>query len=414
MLLYVRNVTNNTRFHSGVLLELKTFKFLLTSELGQTFSTVLLMSLIPVLLATVDKTGSLLSISSITSNLITIFLLPYLITKKEHISTVNFMLLIRFSLLLSCFTLMLFQSPFTLVALHALLILLVSMQHVNRNHLLVTFGGGVQSSNLFRFEIGESVIVLLAALTLYLIGDLTDLAVQQILGWNIFLTVTLITVLFLKTRTRAFRMIFNNNVTVNASTKNTLSIKKRPITTATKLEFSRSNIAFLFQRLLWFIVPLWFVHHERAYDFFAWLLISGLGTLVAAILLKCTSSCQKNYYSLFNFCNVLIVISMIIMLFHTNYITLCFAGVVANLAAPVHRSYSRVLAQSKEYNQIPSSDLLAQGISIVRVIHLVLMLIFPFTLSDKYFGWPIAFSLLAILLLINANNLHTKYRSIFQ
>jgi hypothetical protein len=93
---------------------------------------------------------------------------------------------------------------------------------------------------------------------------------------------------------------------------------------------------------------------------------------------------------------------------------MCLAGIVANLSAPIHRSYSRMLAEANEYHQIPSSELLGQGILTVRIIHLTLMLIFPFVLSDKYFGWPIVLSLLAILTLINANNLHTKYKSIFQ
>jgi len=393
---------------------LKTFKFLLTSELGQTFSTVMLTSLIPVLLAQLDKTGNLLSISSITSNLITIFLLPYLIRKTACISSVNYMLFIRFSLLLSCSILLLFQSALLLVVLHALVILLISLQHVNRNRLLVKFAGGVKSSNLFRFEVGESVVVLLAALTLFLIGDLTHATTQQILGWNIILITTLLVVLFLKTRSPFFTLICSGKATDNGSAENTLAIKKPPLAMATKLEFARSNVGFLFQRLLWFIAPLWFVHNERDYDFFEWLLISGLGTLLAAIVLKFSISSKKSYYSLFNICNMLIVISLITIIFNINYLTICLAGVVANFSAPIHRSYSRMLAEENEYHQIPSSDLLGQGILAVRIIHLVLMFIFPFVLSDNNFSWPISISLFAILALINANNLHTKYKSTFQ
>lgn len=393
---------------------MKTFKFLLTSELGQTFSTVMLTSLIPVLLAQLDKTGSLLSISSIISNLVTIFILPYLIKKIAYVTPVNNMIFIRFLLLLSCSTLLFFQSALLLVGLHALVILLISLQHVNRNHLLVKFGGGVKSSNLFRYEIGESVVVLLAAFTLFIVDDFNHSAIQQVLGWNIILITTLLMVLFIKTRTRSFSLMFSNDITNKGIAKSTLAIKKHSLAMATKLEFARSNIGFLFQRLLWFIAPLWFVHNERAYDFFEWLLISGVGTLLAAILLKFSIFSKKSYYSLFNICNTLIVISLIIILFNTNYFTMCLAGIVANLSAPIHRSYSRMLAEANEYHQIPSSELLGQGILTVRIIHLALMLIFPFVLSDKYFGWPIVLSLLAILTLINANNLHTKYKSIFQ
>lgn len=393
---------------------MKTFKFLLTSELGQTFSTVLLASAIPVLLAKLDKTGNLLSISSIISNLLTIFLLPYFIKKTSDISSVNYMLFIRFSLLVSCSILVFFQSTLLLICLHALVILLISLQHSNRNHLLVKFGGGVKPTNLFRFEVGESIVVLLAAFTLFLVGKLTHSATQQVLGWNIVLITTMLIVLFIQTRTRSFNLTFIDVVIDKSIAKSNLSIKKDPLAIATKLEFARSNIAFLFQRLLWFIAPLWFVHNERAYDFFEWLLLSGLGTLSAAILLKYSVSSKKSYYSLFNYCNILIVISLIIMLFHTNYFTLCLAGIVANLSSPIHRSYSRILAENKKYHQTPSSELLGHGILTVRIIHLALMIIFPLVLSDKYFGWPIAFSLLAILTLINANHIHTKFKSTFQ
>jgi hypothetical protein len=414
MLLSLRYVTNNTRFYLGVLFELKTFKFLLTSELGQTFSTVMLTSLIPVLLAQGDKTGRLLSLSSIISNLITIFLLPYLIKKTACTSSVNYMFCIRFLLLLSCFILLFFQSALLLVGLHALVILLITLQHVNRNNLLVKFEGGVKSSNLFRFEVGESIVILLAALTLFLVDELTQSTIQRVLGWNIILISTLLLVLFIKTRKRSFKVKFSGDVTAKDIAINTFVIQKTPLPMATKLEFARSNVGFLFQRLLWFIAPLWFVHNERAYDFFEWLLLSGLGTLLAAMLLKFSTSSKKSYYLLFKLCNVLIVISLVIMLFNTSYLTICLAGIVANLAAPIHRSYSRMLAEKNEYHQIPSSELLGQGILVVRIIHLALMLIFPFVLSDKYFGWPIVLSSLAILTLINANDLHSKYKSIFQ
>jgi hypothetical protein len=394
---------------------MKTFRALLFSEMGQTFSTVILTSLIPVLLAQMDETGSFLSISSIASNLITIFLLPYLIKKTKNTSAFNYMLYIRISLILSCFSLILIQSEFLLIALHAALILLLSLQHANRNHLLITFAGGIKPSNLFKFEIGDSVVVFIAALTLFLLSDITESTIRQILNMNIVLITTMTVVLFINKRTVCGHSISpENESTNNVLLNNSNNTDKLSLGIEAKLVFARVNIGFLFQRLLWFIAPLWFVHHERVYDFFGWLLISGLGTLLAAILLKYYIRNKQSYYFLFMLCNTLIIICLLIMLFHTSFFTICLSGIVASLASPIHRSYARVLAESSQYSNISSAVLLGQGMLTIRALHLVLMVVFPFTLSYRNFELPIIISLVAILILINANSLHTKYRSIFQ
>jgi len=395
--------------------EVKTTKTLLFSEMGQTFSTVILTSLIPVLLAQLDKTGSFLSVSSISSNLITIFLLPYLIKKTKDALAFNYLLYIRIYLIFSCLCLLLIQSAFLLIALHAALILLISLQHANRNYLLISFAGGIKPSNLFKFEIGDSVVVFIVALTLFLISDLTESAIQQILSVNIILITAMSVVLFIKIRVSSNHTVYPENKSINNSEiKNANNIDKVPLDIETKMEFAKANIGFLFQRLLWFIVPLWFVHHERAYDFFGWLLISGLGTLLAAILLKYKVRSEQSYYSLFVGCNTLIIVCLVIMLFHTSFFTICLSGIVASLASPIHRSYARVLAEHSIYRNISSSMLLAQGLLSVRALHLVLMVIFPFLLSDKNFELPIATSLITILILTNANSLFSKYRSVFR
>jgi len=383
--------------------------------MGQTFSTVILTSLIPVLLAQLDKTGSFLSISSISSNLVAIFLLPYLIQKTKNTLALNYLLYIRIYLMFSCFCLMLIQSALLLIALHAALILLISLQHANRNYLLISFAGGIKPSNLFKFEIGDSVVIFIAALTLFLVRDLTEPAIQQILSANIILITTMSLVLFINIRATSNHTVFPENKSINSSeVNNANNIDNVPLAIETKIEFAKANIGFLFQRLLWFIAPLWFVHHERAYDFFGWLIISGLGTLLAAILLKYKIRSDQSYYSLSVACNTLIILCLVIMLFHTSFFTICLSGIVASITSPIHRSYARVLAESSRYRKISSSMLLGQGILSIRALHLVLMVIFPFILSDKNFDLPIATSLITILILINANSLLSKYRSVFR
>lgn len=372
--------------------------FLLFTELGHTVSVVVMTSLLPLLIAQQDPSGQLLSVASILANLLTIFFLPGLIRSAKQMDGRDYMLASRLLLLVCLVGLWFYQGVVLLILVQALVILLVSLQQVNRNRLLNQFAGGVNPHSLFMFEVGDSMAIFLVSILLFLSLDVLSVTPGYLLAGNGLLVMLLVLMLVVGWQK------YRGGSELQPPEPGCLG----KINLIEKLMFTRINIGFLFHRLLWFMVPLWFVHLGQAQDFFGWLVFSGIGTLLATVLLKYKDELALSYARLYNLSCGLIFLSLLLMWSVGDSWPVYLAGIIANLAAPLHRAYGRMLAEHVQSKELTAAELLGQGIRYIRVCHVALMLIFPWLFSYYAFAILIGTSLSVIFVLFVLPYLITK------
>lgn len=344
-------------------------KLVMLSEYLHSFVLLTLLSFIPLLLANLDKTGAVLSIASILANIVVMVCLPIIASWSKAFANYTNLILMRLVTLTILLFLLIYQSAWVLCLIQALALLILSFQQVNSNRSLQDIGVAFTDKAVFKFEIGTAVVSFLVALAIYLVvgGEkfiVTHLIIFAIVG----LILNLLCLLLLKKYLSGRIEVINSQKQDKA---------RKSLSFSLKLLFCRAQLCFLAQRLMWFISPLWFAKTHNATGFINWLLVSSIGVMLAIGLVKLHARMAISFERLFSFSNLGLVFSIALIAAYPSDTSMYIAGVMCTLAIPIHRTYTRRMAQKYESTYYSAAQLIAQGNRHIRFIHIALVMVFP-------------------------------------
>lgn len=368
-----------------------TRKLVITSEYIHYFVLLTILSLIPLLLVKEDTSGFMLSMASILANVVVIFLLPVVVKRSKSIRHMRNLIIIRLITLCAVMSLLLSYTGWGLCLVQAVALLALSFQQVNANRSFQEAGVTLNENSTFKFEISSAIVGFLAALAMYFSLDFLQVAHKTLI-----ITLIVCLLINLLSLIGASRISSSCITTVIKPTK---AHAKTHVSFAKALLFCRTQLSFLAQRLLWFIAPLWFAQTTNVNGFTHWLLISSFGVLLAIWVVKLKTHANLNLNKLFVLSNAGLIACIAVIAVNPSDLSMYFAGIVCTLAIPIQRTYARQQAANIESENHSAAELIAHGNKLIRLIHLVLVLLFPLTMQIGGLGLTSMFSLFVITLL---------------